>query len=235
MNTKSAAAFLFDMDGTLIDSSRPMERIWGRWARRHGLDFAALLPTIHGVRAVDTVRRLTIPGLDPLVEAKIIEREEVEDVDGVTPIAGAVAFLAALPPERWTVVTSAPRALARARLGAAGIPVPPDLVTGEDVAAGKPAPDCYLLGAKRLGFAAADCIVFEDAAAGIESAMAAGAELVVIASAQAHQTQAHQPLSGQLTVSDYDELELTVGGDRLHIRPRFVGAREVTSTRRRSP
>jgi len=224
MKPKSAAAFLFDMDGTLIDSSRPMERIWGRWARRHGLDFAALLPTIHGVRAIDTVRRLAIPGVDPLVEAGIIEREEVEDVDGVTPIAGAIEFLAALPPARWTVVTSAPRALARARLGAAGIPVPAALVSGEDVAAGKPAPDCYLLGAKRLGFTAADCIVFEDAAAGVESAIAAGAELVVIASAPAH-----QHVSGGLTVSDYDQLELTVGPDRLHIRPRPAGARGMMS------
>jgi mannitol-1-/sugar-/sorbitol-6-phosphatase len=224
MNPISAAAFLFDMDGTLIDSNRPMERIWGRWARRHGLDFAALLQTIHGVRAIDTVRRLAIPGLDPLVEARIIEREEVEDVEGVAPIAGATEFLAALPPERWTIVTSAPRTLAFARLGAAGIPVPPTLVTGEDVAAGKPAPDCYLLGAKRLGFEAADCIVFEDAAAGVESAMAAGAEIVVIAS-----TQAHQPLSGRIAVSDYRQLELIVEPDRLLIRLHPVAAHEMTS------
>jgi len=170
--------------------------------------------------------------VDPLVEARIIDREEVEDVDGVTPIAGAIEFLAALPPERWTVVTLAPRALARARLGAAKIPVPAALVSGEDVAAGKPAPDCYLLGAKRLGFEAADCIVFEDAAAGIESAVAAGAEIVMIASAQAH-----QPSSGRFAVSDYNQLELMVGPDRLHIRLRPVAAREATSTttRRRLP
>ena len=86
----------------------------------------------------------------------------------VAPIAGALEFLAALPPERWTVVTSAPRALARARLGAAGIPVPDTLVTGEEVSAGKPAPDCFLLGARRLGFETAECIVFEDSAAGVE-------------------------------------------------------------------
>ena len=144
MGVKSAAAFLFDMDGTLIDFSRAMQRVWGRWARRRGLDAAALLPTVHGVRALDTMRRLALPGLDPIVEARVIEREEVEDVDGVVPIAGAREFLAALPPERWTVVTSAPRALARARLGAARLPVPDTLVSGEDVADGKPAPDCWL-------------------------------------------------------------------------------------------
>jgi len=213
MKPISAAVFLFDMDGTLIDSSRPMERVWGRFARRHGLELAALLPTIHGVRALDTVQRLALPGVDPLAEAKIIEREEVEDVDGVTPIAGALEFLAALPPDRWTVVTSAPKALARARLGAAGVPIPASLVTGEDVLAGKPAPDCYILGAKRLSCAPADCIVFEDAAAGIASAIAAGAEVVVIASGQGHQN-----LSDRLTVRDYHQLELVVEPNRLHVR-----------------
>lgn len=227
MTPKSAAAFLFDMDGTLIDSSRPMERIWGRWARRHRLDFAALLPTIHGVRAIDTMRRLAIPGLDPLAEAAIIDREEVADVDGVAPIAGAIEFLAALPPERWAVVTSAPRALALARLAAAGIPVPAALVTGDDVAAGKPAPDCYLLGANWLGFAAADCIVFEDAAAGVELAMAAGAEIVVIGS-----NHLHQHVSGRLTASNYDQLELIVGPDRLHVGARPVAAPPAASVPR---
>ena len=151
---KSAAGCLFDMDGTLIDSSQAMKRIWGRWAHNRGVDFAALFPTLHGVRAVDTMRRLALPGLDPVVEAGVIERDEIEDVEGVVPIAGAAEFLAALPPERWTVVTSAPRALARARLSAAGLPVPATIVTGEEVLAGKPAPDCFLLGAKRLGFRA---------------------------------------------------------------------------------
>ena len=203
-----------------------MVRVWGRWALRHGLDFDKLLPTIHGVRAIDTVRRLKLPGVDPAAEAAIIERDEIADVEGVAPIAGAIEFLAALPPERWTIVTSARTPLALARLGAAGIPVPPALVVGEDVASGKPAPDCYLLGAKRLGFAAADCLVFEDASAGVEAAMAAGAEVVVIASAQARQTRAQRPLHGRLAVGDYRDLELTLDGDRLRVRARSAGAGE---------
>ena len=222
MIAKSAAGFLFDMDGTLIDSSQAMHRIWSRWARKHGLDFAAFLPIIHGRRAVDTMRRLAVPGLDPLVEAAVIEREEVEDVEGVVAIAGAAEFLAALPSERWTVVTSAPRALARARLGAAGLPVPETIITGEEVSAGKPAPDCFLLGAKRLGFEAAECIVFEDSVVGVESAIAAGADLVVIASAQSDAS-----LDGRFAVSDYEQLELTVASDRLDLRRR-VPARRAT-------
>ena len=222
MVVKSAAGFLFDMDGTLVDSSRAVRRIWSRFARRHGLDLAALMPTVHGVRAVDTVRRLAIPGLDPEAEAAVIEREEIGDVEGVVAVPGAQAFLAALPPERWTVVTSASRALARARLGAAGLPLPDTSVTGEEVLAGKPAPDCFLLGAQRLGFAPADCVAFEDSAAGIQAAAAAGADLVVIASAQSHAS-----LDGRFVVSDYEQLELTVTRDRLRLRAR-ISARSAT-------
>ncbi len=229
MGVKSAAAFLFDMDGTLINSSRAMQRVWGRWARRRGLDAAALLPTVHGVRALDTMRRLALPGLDPIAEARVIEREEVEDVDGVAPIAGAREFLAALPSERWTVVTSAPSALAMARLSAAQLPVPDTLVSGEDVADGKPAPDCWLLGAKLLGCDAADCIVFEDSSAGIRSAIAAGAGLVVIASAQAHASLPN--LAGLFSVADYEQLELIVELDLLSLGPRGTAVDQAAPPR----
>ena len=220
MIAKSAAAFLFDMDGTLIDSSRAMHRIWARWARRHGLDFASFEPIIQGRRAVDSMRRLGVPGLDFAVEAKVIEREEIEDVEGVVPIAGASEFLAALPAERWTVVTSAPRELARARLGAAGLPVPESIITGEEVSAGKPAPDCFILGAERLGFETAECIVFEDSVVGVEAAIAAGADLVVIASAQSQ-----EPFDGRFSVDDYEQLEVAVARDRLLLRRRVFAPR----------
>jgi sugar-phosphatase len=215
METKSAAAFLFDMDGTLIDSSQAMRRVWSRWAARHGLDVADFYSILHGVRAADTIRRLAVPGLDPEAEARLIERDEVEDVEGVAPIEGAAAFLAAIPEGRWTIVTSAPPALARARLGAAGLPVPATIVTGDEVKAGKPAPDGFLLGARRLGFAPADCLVFEDSTAGCEAAIAAGADLVVIASAQSHAS-----LDGRFAVRDYRELALTVTPDRLRLARR---------------
>ena len=209
MIAKSAAAFLFDLDGTLIDSSQAMRRVWGRWAHERGLDFAALFPMVQGRRAIDTMRRLAVPGLDPEAEAAIIDRGEVEDV----AIAGAADFLASLPTERWTVVTSAPRALAQARLRAAGLPVPETILTAEEVVAGKPAPDCFVLGAKRVGFAPQDCLVFEDSDVGVEAAVAAGADVVVIASAQSS-------LDGRFAVPDFEALDLTVLPDRLLLKRR---------------
>ena len=205
-----ADALLFDMDGTLIESLEAAERIWGRWAERQGLDVATFLPTIHGSRAIDTIGRLNLPGVDPKVEAKRIEQEEIEDLDGVRPIAGAIAFLGRLPAERWTIVTSAPRELAVARLRKAGIAVPPRMVTGEDITNGKPAPDCYLLGAERLGAAIDRCVVFEDAPVGILSAEAAGAGLIVVGAAHRH--RARQPLCG---INDYGELGVKTGGDSI--------------------
>src|SRR6187551_2701028 len=113
------AAFLFDMDGTILTSIVAAERVWAAWARGHGLDVEAFLPTIHGVRSVETVRRLALPGVDPEAEAAAITRAEIEDVEGIEAIAGAAAFLAALPADRWAIVTSAPRELAVRRLAAA--------------------------------------------------------------------------------------------------------------------
>lgn len=182
---RSFAAFLFDMDGTILTSIEAAERVWADWARRHGLDVARFLPTIHGVRAIDTIRRSGVTGIDPEIEAAWITEAEIADVGGITPIAGAAGFLASLPPDRWAIVTSAPRLLAERRLAAAGLAVPPVIVTADDVRSGKPAPDGFQLAARRLGYEAEDCLVFEDAAAGIEAAEAAGATILVITATHA--------------------------------------------------
>src|ERR1700712_1545064 len=113
------------MDGTILSSIAAAERVWARWAERHGLDVPAFLPTIHGMRSVETVRRLGLPGVDPVAESAAITAEEMDDVEGIEQIAGVAASLAALPPHRWAVVTSAPRALALRRIAAAGLPTPP--------------------------------------------------------------------------------------------------------------
>lgn len=198
------AAFLFDMDGTILSSIVAAERVWSAWALRRGLDVAAFLPTIHGVRAADTIRNLALPGVDADAEAKALALAEIEDVAGIDPIAGAAAFLASLPPDRWAIVTSAPRALALRRIEAAGLPMPALLVTADDVAHGKPAPDCFLLAAERLGQPIADCLVFEDTPAGIAAAEAAGASVIVVTAT--HHTALDTP---HPRIADY----LTLGLD----------------------
>ncbi|PWL18028.1 glycerol-3-phosphatase [Falsochrobactrum shanghaiense] len=196
-------AFLFDMDGTILSSIAATERVWGAWAIRHGIDPVTFVPTVHGVRAVETVRRLGLPHLDPEHEAKILLEAEIADVDGVVPIEGAPEFLASLPEERWAVVTSAPLPLARRRLEAAGLSVPRNIVTAEDVERGKPSPECFQLGAKRLGFDPRNCLVFEDAAAGIVAGETAGASVVVVTA-----THPHAPKTSHLCIDSYRELEL---------------------------
>lgn len=180
------SALLFDMDGTLLNSIAAAERIWRAWARRHNVDIDSFLPTIHGARAIDTVARLAIPGLDPQAEALDITRSEIDDVEGIVEIAGAIEFLNSLPANKWAIVTSAPMALAKRRMQAAGIPIPDVMVTAEDVNIGKPHPDCYLLAARKLGVEAINCLIFEDARVGILAGEAAGAKVIVVTSTHVH-------------------------------------------------
>ena len=190
---KTFDAILFDMDGTLLTSIEATARVWAAWGRSHGLDVETLMPTIHGVRAIDTIRRLNLPGVDPQAEADALLAAEMEDTGGVAPIDGALAFVASLPPERWAIVTSAPRSLAERRLGVAGLAPPAVLVTAEDVSRGKPAPDCFQLAAERLGFRAENCLVCEDAPAGIAGGEAAGAAILVITATHEHTVETGHP------------------------------------------
>src|SRR3982751_811134 len=147
----SYAAFLFDMDGTLLDSSAAVDRVWGSWAKRHGIDAATLLANVHGVRSEDTIRRFAGPTVDVAKETQWILEAEVRDVVGVVAIEGIHAFIEALDPGSWAIVTSAPRALAEVRLRAVNLPIPEVMITAEDVQCGKPDPQGFLLAAKRLG------------------------------------------------------------------------------------
>lgn len=205
-------AFLFDMDGTLITSTAAAERVWGRWAERHGLDVAAFIPTIHGVRAADTIRKQNLPDIDLEAEVAWVERGEIEDLDGVVPIAGAIDFVKRLPPDRWAVVTSATVPLAEARLKAAGVTPPAVMITAEQVERGKPDPAGYLLAAGRLGVDIADCLVFEDAEAGIKAGEAAGAGVVVITAAWTHPLTTDHP-----KLADYGDAALEVGSDGMRL------------------
>ncbi len=202
---KPFAAFLFDMDGTLLNSVIAAERVWAKWAQRHGLDVGTFLPTIHGVRSIDTVRNQNIPGIDVQQEADAISQAEIEDVDGVVAIEGVADFLASLPADRWAMVTSAPLALAQARMKAAGLTLPEIVITAEDVTRGKPAPDGFLLAAQRLGVEPGQCLVFEDAPAGIAAGKAAGASVVVITAAHLHRYDRQEP-----TLTNYLDVSVSV-------------------------
>ncbi|WP_426205351.1 HAD family hydrolase [Pseudomonas sp. TWP3-1] len=212
---RAFGAFLFDMDGTVLNSIAAAERIWSAWAVRHGVDVEAFLPTIHGVRAIDTIRRLNLPGVDAEAQAAFITEAEIGDVDGIVEVPGAAAFLQSLPADRWAMVTSAPRDLALRRMAAAGIPEPAVMITAEDVTAGKPDPAGYRLAAKRLGLEPQDCLIFEDATVGILAAEAAGAQLMIITATHQHPIE-----TPHATIASYNAITLNIASDGLlHLQP----------------
>lgn len=175
------SAILFDLDGVLVDSTTAIVRHWRAWAEAQGLEAAKVLAVVHGRRTVE-VLQLMAPHLDAPAEAKVIEERVSRDEDGISAAPGALELLESLPPERWCVVTSGTRALARVRLELARLPVPPVLVGADDVERGKPHPEPYWKGAQLLGVEARRCLVVEDAPAGLEAAHAAGMKAIAITS-----------------------------------------------------
>jgi sugar-phosphatase len=173
-------AILFDLDGVLIDSTRCIARHWTAWAARHNLDLNMIMQAAHGVRTIDTVRAVA-PQLDAEQEAAYLSAREAADMDGIVAVEGAADLLSAIPDHAWAVVTSGTSELARARLMHASLPIPNVLVTAGDVTQGKPAPEPYLLAAERLGIPPDQCIVIEDAPAGVEAARRAGMKSIGIA------------------------------------------------------
>lgn len=181
--TLRARALLLDMDGTLVHSTGEVETVWRLWCRRHRLDPEPVLAMCHGVRSREVIRTLA-PQLDLAQEVALLDDLEIHHTGQAEALAGARTLLASLPVERWALVTSASQRVARHRLRSAGLPLPALLVGAEDVEYGKPDPDPYLLAAERLGLAAADCLVFEDAPAGISSALRAGYRVVQVGGRQ---------------------------------------------------
>ncbi|MDX7697601.1 HAD-IA family hydrolase [Aeromonas dhakensis] len=183
MLTLRARALLLDMDGTLVHSTGEVEAVWRLWCRRHRLDPEPVLAMCHGVRSREVIRTLA-PQLDLAQEVALLDDLEIHHTGQAEALAGARPLLASLPVERWAVVTSASQRVARHRLRSAGLPLPALLVGAEDVEHGKPDPEPYLLAAEHLGLAAADCLVFEDAPAGISSALRAGCRVVQVGGRQ---------------------------------------------------
>lgn len=173
----ASAAVLVDLDGTLVDSSGPVRRVWTAFAHRHGLDPEEVLRAAHGRPSRETVG-LFAPPSEQAHEAQAVEDGEVGDPEGVRALPGAAELLGS--GRQLAVVTSCSRALATVRLEAAGLPIPDELVSSDLVEHGKPAPDCFLLGASRLGVTVERCLAIEDAPAGIAAGRAAGAMVLAL-------------------------------------------------------
>ena len=175
----TCSGVLFDLDGVLADSTAAVERHWRQFADRAGLAVADVLRGAHGSRSVDVIADL-VPAPDVEAHTRWFDELEIDDVAGCIALPGAVELLADLPPPRWAIVTSCGHDLALARLRAAGLPEPRHLVSGDQVTAGKPDPQGYLLGAATLDASPADVVVFEDAPAGAEAGRRAGATVVAL-------------------------------------------------------
>jgi len=202
--TLSARAVLLDMDGTLVDSTAVVERLWLEWSAPHGLDRDTVLDTVHGRQGWQSMAIL-LPERDPAINreenAQMLARESVE-VDGVFEIPGAATFLSALGSTPHAIVTSADVALMTARMAAAGLSIPDLRITAENVSMSKPDPEGFLLAASTLGIDAADCVVFEDSEAGIQAGHAAGMTVIGVGRlASAHRPTHHVDDLTQVTLS----------------------------------
>ncbi|SPM36028.1 Beta-phosphoglucomutase or related phosphatase, HAD superfamily [Mycobacterium rhizamassiliense] len=171
---------LFDIDGTLIDSTATVEQSWRTWAKEYGVDYEEVLKVCHGRRTEDTVARFVGPHDLVAATARQLALQELADFDGVLELPGARRLLDALPHSLWAAVTSGPRSLMAARLAAAGLPAPKLLIGAEDVSNGKPNPESYLKAAAALGVEAHECLVVEDAPAGVGAGRAAGAQVLAV-------------------------------------------------------
>ncbi len=200
----ACSAILFDMDGTLVDSTECVIRQWRRWAERHGLDPRPILDVSHGRPTMETIQ-LIAPHLATAEEIQAFDTAESEDREGITAVRGAASFVSRLPSDRWAVVTSASRRLARFRLELVGLPIPTVLVSADDVRRGKPDPEPYLLAARLLGRPAQSCLVIEDAPLGVDAARAAGMQVLGITT-----TLSCEVLGAEHCMRDFEGLQLRV-------------------------
>jgi sugar-phosphatase len=177
--TIQCAGVLFDLDGVLVDSTPAVARVWTKWAQRHGFIAEEVVRQAHGRPSIATIREL-LPNADHDAENREVERGELEDVEDVIPLPGALELLRALPIDRWVIATSCTRALALVRIRTAGLPEPKHLFTSDDVVHGKPNPEPYLKAATSLGADPMRCLVIEDAPAGIRAGKAAGTRVLAL-------------------------------------------------------
>jgi len=216
--TRRFAAVLFDLDGTLIDSTSVVDRCWRQWALEWALpDFVV----VHGVPARQVLADV-VPADQVEAAFARIEQLEVAELDGITILPGARAALAAVGADRSAIVTSGTRPLAHARLRYTGLPAPEVVITPEDTPVGKPHPDPYLAAARRLGVDPRDCLVVEDAPAGLAAALSAGCRRLGLTS-----THERAELVADAVADSLADVELVRDGDSLVLRPAVVPAQGV--------
>lgn len=205
-------AILFDLDGTLVDSTASVLRNWLTVADLLGRPGENLVGELQGIPGRQVLRQrfpeLSGERVDEL--NTILIDGETADTSDVVPTPGVLALLARLPSDRWGIVTSGPRRLALARIGAARLPVPRVLVTADDVVTGKPDPTPYRLGAERIGYPSEQCLVVEDAPAGVTSAGAAGCPVLGLVTTY--------PALDTVTVPDLTSVTVEVSADGLTVR-----------------
>jgi sugar-phosphatase len=217
MPSLTACAVLLDMDGTLVNSDAVIERMWRRWSARYGLDGRHVYEISHGRQSQETMAEM-LPGRpreQNLAEARELLAAEEDDTAGVVAVPGAARFLAALDGVPRAIVTSANDAVTRTRMAAVGLPLPPVVVTSDQVSASKPAPDGFLKAAAALGVDPAQCLVFEDSAAGLGAAGAAGMRAVGVGPRAL-------ACPAELHVSDFTDVRLehtADGGVRISVPP----------------
>lgn len=207
-------AVIFDLDGTLIDSTPAVIRSWTIWAEEHGVS-AEQLTGHHGVPAAGIVSSVLPDHLHATALARITELE-MADVDGIGLLPGAVEALADLAEAKNAIATSCTRDLATARIAAAQLTPPTVIVTADDITRGKPAPDPFLEAARRLDADPGRCLVVEDAPAGLQAAIAAGCRtLAVISTNQPEALRAADAIVPSLA-----EVKFSVTPDGIRVAPR---------------
>ena len=212
----SGRALLFDLDGVLVDSAAAIETRWRQWAEHHDIPFEEVEAVYHGRPAAEVIREVA-PHLDVEAATRHMTDATTAGGDRLRAFDGAAALLDSLPEEQWTIATSGRRRTATRRLSHVGLPRPDTLVTADDVDAGKPDPEPYRLAAEQLGVAPADCVVFEDAPAGVEAGRRAGARVVGVATGSPPEALA----AADLVVPAIEAVDVKRGDDgRLHVRPK---------------
>jgi len=212
MFTLNCRAILFDLDGTLVESTFFIERLWQDWGVQHGITPQRMSEVMHGRPAAEIIN-IVAPHVSIEDEIHTLEANELLRMDGMRTYAGAKELLSSLPSNQWAIVTSGSLRVASARLNYANLPRPAVFITADDIKKGKPAPDAYLLAAQRLRIDPADCVVVEDAPAGIQAGKSAGMKVIGVASSHSKE-ELHQ---ADVVVRQLADIRTKTSRNQIHI------------------